>query len=427
VPLALEEEPQEVSETLLVVGDQNRRQGYGHRPIVGSPGFPVNSGGLATGECRTLLRSQRVHPRTVRDSEEEMAKAEAFVLPAGIVLSVEPDGLSIEHAGDLVLNTDLGRTLKRISSTAGNVTINIDCNAGDVLAPKGTVVANGKLTARRIAAASIVLKGPTTAEDLEASGSIDIDGKQLDVTNVRGGDVAIAAKLVKAKVVHGTSSVTVGPIKITADILMAPEVQVDPKCSGKVTVIEARNEVGQHGIKGGLSIDDLQEMFGNAAQFLSERGLAPLSGHAPPASTAEVEDDEEAEVEVEPSDNGVGDAADAVDEALVEDETNDEIDLDEPAPPPVVATPAPAGVDPAIHQEIVDTVARIEACYADTELPPAVLRLQGLVADRDYQAIRTSITEIWNELIKFHQQRGMRIQPQVTTTFNTINSIVRRA
>jgi hypothetical protein len=357
-----------------------------------------------------------------------MAKAEAFVLPAGIVLSVEADGLSIEHAGDLVLNTDLGKTLKRVSSTAGNVTINIDCNAGDILAPKGSVVCTGKVTARRIAAASMVLKGQTTAEDLEASGSIDIDGKQLDVTNVRGGDVAIAAKLVKAKVVHGTASVTVGPVKITADILMAPEVQVDPKCTGKVTVIEARNEVGQNGIKGGLSIEDLQEMFGNAAQFLSERGLSPLAGKAPPAMAAPVEDEDEAEVEVEHSDNGIGDAS-AADEPVVEDETNDEIELDEPAPAAAATAPppAPAGVDPAIHQEIVDTVARIEACYADTELPPAVMRLQGLVADRDYQAIRTSITEIWNELIKFHQQRGMRIQPQVTTTFNTINSIVRRA
>ncbi len=224
---------------------------------------------------------------------------------------------------------------------------------------------------------------------------------------------------------HGTSSVTVGPIKITADILMAPEVQVDPKCSGKVTVIEARNEIGQHGIKGGLSIEDLQEMFGNSAQFLSERGLVPLSGQAPPETVVEDSDDEEAEVEVDHGDNGVSDVADVADDAIVEDndaDAPDEIDLDEPAPPP-----APAGVDPAIHQEIVDTVARIEACYADTELPPAVMRLQGLVADRDYQAIRTSITEIWNELIKFHQQRGMRIQPQVTTTFNTINSIVRRA
>jgi hypothetical protein len=354
-----------------------------------------------------------------------MAKAEAFVLPAGIVLTVDPDGLSVEHAGDLVLNTDLGRTLKRISSTAGNVTINIDCTAGEILAPKGSVVANGKITAKRIAANSMVLKGPTTAEDLEAEGSIDIDGKQLDVTNVRGGDVAIAAKIVKAKVISGTSSVTVGPVKINADILIAPEISVDPKCSGKVTVIESRNEVGQNGIKGGLSIEDLQEMFGNAAQFLSERGLVPLSGQAPPAPAVE-EEDEEAEVEVEHGENGAGDVADLTDDTVDDDgaadDAQDEIELDEPAPPP-----AAAAVDPAIHQEIVDTVARIEACYADSELPPAVMRLQGLVADRDYQAIRTSITEIWNELIKFHQQRGMRIQPQVTTTFNTINSIVRRA
>jgi len=354
-----------------------------------------------------------------------MAKAEVFVLPAGILLHLDADGLSIEHAGDVVLNNDLGRTLKRISSTSGNVTLNIDCTAGEILAPKGTVVANGRINARRIAAASMVLKGATTVEDLDSPGSIDIDGKQLDATNIRGGDVAIAAKLVKAKVVHGTSSVTVGPVKITADIVMAPEVQLDPKCTGKVTVIEARNEVGPNGIKGGLSLEDLEDAFGNSAQFLSERGLVPLSGSAPPARVAEEPDDEEAEVEVDHGDNGVGETADVEDEAMVEDDADvkDELDLDEPVPPP----PAPAGVDPAIHQEIVDTVARIEACYADSELPPAVLRLQGLVADRDYQAIRTSITEIWNELIKFHQQRGMRIQPQVTTTFNTINSIVRRA
>ena len=156
----------------------------------------------------------------------------------------------------------------------------------------------------------------------------------------------------------------------------------------------------------------------------------PLSGKAPPARVVEdIEEDEEAEVEVDHGDNGVSDPADVDDDAMVEDgasDGQDELDLDEPALP-LAPAPAPAGVDPAIHQEIVDTVARIEACYADSELPPAVMRLQGLVADRDYQAIRTSITEIWNELIKFHQQRGMRIQPQVTTTFNTINSIVRRA
>src|SRR5205085_10811396 len=131
---------------------------------------------------------------------------------------------------------------------------------------------------------------------------------------------------------------------------------------------EARNEVAANGIKGGLSLEDLEDAFGNSAQFLSERGLAPLSGTAPRAAVDEETEDEEeeAEVEVDHGDNGVGEAAD-LDEAMVEDDADakDELELDEPAPP---TPPAPAGVDPAIHQEIVDTVARIEACYADTEL-----------------------------------------------------------
>ena len=38
----------------------------------------------------------------------------------------------------------------------------------------------------------------------------------------------------------------------------------------------------------------------------------------------------------------------------------------------------------------------------------------------------TDITNIWHQLLKFHQKRGLRIQPQVTTTFNTINTLVRK-
>src|SRR5690349_6598232 len=133
-----------------------------------------------------------------------MAKAEAFVLPAGIVLSMDTDGLVVEYAGDVVLHSDLGQPLKRVVSSSGNVTVHMDCKAGEILAPKGSVTCNGKLDVSRIAAKGIVLHGPTTAEDLEAEQNIDIDGKQLEATNVRGGDVSIAAKNVKAKVVQGT-------------------------------------------------------------------------------------------------------------------------------------------------------------------------------------------------------------------------------
>ncbi|MEL6347429.1 MAG: hypothetical protein AAFV53_30215 [Myxococcota bacterium] len=79
-----------------------------------------------------------------------------------------------------------------------------------------------------------------------------------------------------------------------------------------------------------------------------------------------------------------------------------------------------------IYTKMMDTVQRIEACYEGSELPPAVSQLHELVQDRDYLGIRDDITNIWNRLLKFHQKRGLRIQPQVTTTFNTINTIVRK-
>ncbi|RME24157.1 MAG: hypothetical protein D6798_11865, partial [Deltaproteobacteria bacterium] len=82
--------------------------------------------------------------------------------------------------------------------------------------------------------------------------------------------------------------------------------------------------------------------------------------------------------------------------------------------------------DDPIHGQMQETISRIVSCYVHTEMPPAVTRLKDLVDARDYERIRTDITQIWNQLLKFHQKRGMRIQPQVTTTFNTINSLVRK-
>ena len=79
-----------------------------------------------------------------------------------------------------------------------------------------------------------------------------------------------------------------------------------------------------------------------------------------------------------------------------------------------------------IYVEMLETVRRIEGCYDGSELPPAVTQLGEMVEARNYEGIRDDITNIWNQLLKFHQKRGLRIQPQVTTTFNTINTIVRR-
>ena len=88
-------------------------------------------------------------------------------------------------------------------------------------------------------------------------------------------------------------------------------------------------------------------------------------------------------------------------------------------------TPAEPLNDP-IYDQLRDTIAQIASCYDGSELPPAINQLGQLADAREYVAIRDDITNIWHQLLKFHQKRGLRIQPQVTTTFNTINTLVRK-
>jgi hypothetical protein len=92
----------------------------------------------------------------------------------------------------------------------------------------------------------------------------------------------------------------------------------------------------------------------------------------------------------------------------------------------VEAAPAPAGATSPIARELLDTVDRIVVCYENSDVPPAVNELRDLISAEDYDQIRSDITSIWNSLLKYHQQTGTRLQHQVTTTFNTINSIVRK-
>lgn len=108
------------------------------------------------------------------------------------------------------------------------------------------------------------------------------------------------------------------------------------------------------------------------------------------------------------------------------------------APTPVTVEPEPIDiadhdmqpVEPAkehpLHSQLVDAVSKVMGAYTDTELPPAVERLWGLVQSRSYDRIRGEITQIWSELLKFHQRKGVRLPHQVTPTFNTINSLVKK-
>jgi hypothetical protein len=79
-----------------------------------------------------------------------------------------------------------------------------------------------------------------------------------------------------------------------------------------------------------------------------------------------------------------------------------------------------------IHRELCDTVNRIVSAYDGAEVPPAVSELRQMIIEAQFEQVRGEITNIWNSLLKYHQRTGTRLQHQVTTTFNTINTLVRK-
>ena len=159
-----------------------------------------------------------------------------FHLPAGVELDLGDDTLSIKFDGDVTVENTLGRKLGNVEA-GGDLVVATDAN--------GTLSAGGKL----------VLKGRVEAEI------------------VRGGVVHLEGGSVKARSVSATSAIHVGNGTFTVDVMMAPNIEIDPKASGRVTVIESDNDRGPTNIKGGFSLAEYEELFGDATAFLAERGL----------------------------------------------------------------------------------------------------------------------------------------------------------
>jgi len=276
-----------------------------------------------------------------------------------------------------------------------------------------------------------------------------VDGA-LNAGTVRGTEIELGGPTVTARGIQGAQSVRLGAAKVQVDAILAPEVQVEPGTSGRVTVVECQNELGPNAIKGGFRLTDYQEMFGDPAAFLAERGLggdlpppaapapsaaapapAPASSRkskaAEPPPAPEVEPAPAAPPEPPPEAAPVVEAApvaeaDTIVNAPVPTPVQMEIEEDEPAP----YTNGQQVPEHPLHPQLMEAVMRILDCYGDAAVPPAVTHLRELIDTRQYDQVRGEITTIWSDLLKFHQKKGMRIQHQVTTTFNTINSLVKK-
>ena len=399
-----------------------------------------------------------------------------------------------------------------------------DVSVGGALSGESAEIA-GNLHCASTRVPTLTLGGNLSVDGDAELGALSVGGDANFGGNVTGGTIraqnlTFGGGTVTARGIQGSASVRIGAARLTVDAILAPEVHLDARTSGRVTVVESFNEVGASAIKGGFRLADYAEMFGGAESFLAERGLSALgeAGDAPvaredapaevdaepeaapaPEAAAEETGDPEsieaneaseaeeaaAEAEEEAAEPETGPAminiptyaapvvepepeAQAPAEAPVEAASSWSVEAVEPAAAPVEAVAswsveavepaaepvderpdpvsvaaveeeaapeveaAPAGdpladvVEHPMHAQLTATIQRIVDCYAGAELPGAVERLSALAESRLYTEIRAEITNIWSELLKYHQRKGIRIHPMVTTTFNSVNSLVKK-
>lgn len=306
-----------------------------------------------------------------------MSKRPVFTLPAtGLTLDLSGNNLSIRFEGDLVLEQTLGRNLTKAEAT-GHLTINLPkCNA-----------------------------------DLRAGGTLTVYG-DVEGGHLEGKQVVLDRQSVKCVSISATERIAIGPAKLQCDVIIAPEIVLDPKVSGRVTVVESLNEVGPTKIKGGFTLADYEDTFANSTAFLAERGLQPLTGHkaAPLFEPLQVPEEDIPLVD--------DDFLAAAEEEAIDDPHSLGIEDMEPLAELGAASTSDLQV------KLSDALGKIVHCYEGTDLPPAIGELKLLVEQQDYPGLRQNITEVWNGLLGFHQKRGIRPHHQVTHAFNVIHGLV---
>lgn len=306
-----------------------------------------------------------------------MAKRPAFTLPEGLELELTDSTLSVRYDGDVKLETTLGRAIGEIHA------------GGD-----------------------IELAMTKVSGTLSAGGRLALDA-EIDADVLHAREIVLGKKPIKATAISATERIVIGPANLSVDCIIAPIIEIDPKASGRVTVIESRNERGATKIKGGFSLGDYNDMFGNAAEFLAERGLEPLPEVSPEAPQALVPTPLLDEADPEES---VDDPL-----SLSIDDIEEIVEQTKAAPPPAPAAPA---VDEEIFGPLREALGRVLGCYEAGNLPPAVSELQLLIEQGDLTALRDNITEVWNGLLSYHQKRGIRPHHQVTHAFNLIHGLI---
>jgi len=79
-------------------------------------------------------------------------------------------------------------------------------------------------------------------------------------------------------------------------------------------------------------------------------------------------------------------------------------------------------------KEMMGLVDTIKSSYEGGEagMPPSVEQVAKLVRSSDFEGLKDTITDLWNDLLRWHQGNGTRPQQGVLTSFNNLNTLLRK-
>ncbi|MFH1467289.1 MAG: hypothetical protein ABIO70_23095 [Pseudomonadota bacterium] len=408
-----------------------------------------------------------------------MAKHQPFVIPAGVNLTLTDRGMSVEHLGDIILDKSLGDRMGRVASAEGSVTLRGNFVLDRVEAPRGGVTIEGTVSVRSIRAETVGLTGPRiTATSVQASRQIVVGACRIDADVLVAPRIDIDAKavgripIIECRNEPGPNAIKGGFSIAEYDELLGnvaaylAEREVEPlDGSGEEeegeekdddeersdVVIEACGaDDGEHGILELVEADDAVEADDGEVDLLVEEGTDDPDTYtdsaalkvgvatAVPQEVIEVQagavecDEEPSLIEVQaealspiesedlqlPPGARVQVDATEVEEVIVDQVAQvDENFEDIKAEPEIDTT----------HQQLLEILEELRQCYADDEQPPILAELAELVAGRQYEEVVVRLPQIWNDLVRYHRERGLRIRRQVTTTFNNIMTVVKNA
>ena len=271
--------------------------------------------------------------------------ADAFVLPADLGLELSKKGFSLDHDGDITLHQTLGRTLERVRSS-GDITLELGTTTGVV----------------------------------HADGIVRITG-DVDADTIYGREVHLMSDKINARAISASERIVIGEATLKVDILLAPEIQLDSGVRGRVTVIECNGDLPPSRLRGGYTLAEYDEDFGNADAFLEDRGVKPLgeAPEAPSASPSILEEDfgdDEAEDDEAEDDQTESVALDTMTNELDEDaeDHDDPVSLADDQLTPI-------DDDDELYPKLSEALERIVSSY-DDELPPSVEQLQKSIEAR---------------------------------------------